>query len=375
MRIKNNIPKILTLDHYRLTQIFLNLIGNAVKYTDVGGVDVVVEWIPNKQKVDDKCFEPFPFSGSEDQDEGVFEKSRALSIFDSSLIILNFFSRKINRALLKPSASLEKGILKVTVSDTGAGIDPEDIGKLFKRFTQVSSDHSKRKLGTGLGLFITKELCERMNGQVRVFSKPGKGSAFTFCLPVEPVSEQNSLLYDLESIKKVIKTRKLKAMVVDDQPMSNTIITNFLNKLGVEVSDVALNGLIACEKYSAREKIRDLPQIITMDLEMPEMDGKQAAAKIRKREFERKLHPCFLVIISGNCSESEIKECLDKKGEIKADAFLKKPTSVDELGGVISAHFIKPFSIKFFMVNFLFLFCLYLICLYFPIIKQKYLII
>ena len=344
MRIKNNIPKILTLDHYRLTQIFLNLIGNAVKYTDIGGVDVIVEWIANKELVDDKCFEPCPFvSGTEDQEEGVFEKSRAFSVFDSSLIILNFFSRKINRALLKPVTDLSKGILKVTVSDTGSGIDPGDIGKLFKRFTQVSSDQSKRKLGTGLGLFITKELCERMNGQVRVFSKPGKGSAFTFCLPVEPASEQASSLYDLELIKKVMARRKLKAMIVDDQPMSNTIITNFLNKLGVEVCDVALNGLIAYETFLEREKRRELPQIITMDLEMPEMDGKQAAAKIRKHEFERKINPCFLVIISGNCSESEIKECLDKKGEIKADAFLKKPTSVDELCRVISAHFIKPF--------------------------------
>jgi len=320
MRIKNNIPKILTLDHYRLTQIFLNLIGNAVKYTDGGGIDVIVEWIPNKETVDDKCFEPKPFMG-DDQDEGIFEKSQALSIFDKSLIILNFVHRKIDRKLLQPQINQGKGILKVTVSDTGIGIAEEDIGKLFKKFTQVSSDKSKRKLGTGLGLFITKELCERMDGQVKIFSKQGKGSAFTFCLPVESISEEQSFSYDMELINTVMKRRKLKAMVVDDQSISISILTNFLSRLGVDVSDVAENGLLAYERFFKRKGQLD---IVTMDLEMPEVDGKQSAAKIREFELEKKLHPCFMVIISGNCSESEIKECLDKDGKIRADAFLKK---------------------------------------------------
>jgi len=339
LKIQKNIPEVLNLDHYRLTQIFLNLIGNAVKFTDAGGIDVNVEWIDNGEKVNEKCFEPHPFSEESDFDEGIFEKKQAFSLFDENFFSLSFGSKKIHKEQLRPPHSRISGILKIIVCDTGVGMDPEDVGKLFQRFTQVTSDVSKRKLGTGLGLFITKELVQRMKGDIKVYSKKGKGTAFIICLPVEPSLEIGGNFSDVESMKSVISRRNLRAMVVDDQAYSRTLIGDFLSNLQVNVTDIGENGLSAYLKFMERSNKGDMLNIITLDLDMPILNGKVAAQRIREMEKQKGGRPCMIIIISGNCVDSEIKECVDKNGLVKADAFLKKPISIEDLGRVIANHF------------------------------------
>jgi len=344
LMIQKNIPQILTLDHYRLTQILLNLVGNSVKYTDAGEIDVYVEWIPNQEFSTEKCFEPYPFNEDNEQDEGLFEKKRSLSVFDSALLCLNFVRKKIDRALLVPLADERKGILKITVRDTGVGIPKDGFNKLFQKFTQVTSDPSKKKLGTGLGLYITKELCLRMQGDIKVFSKLGTGSAFCICLPVQPEKRQNEFLLDRELIRRLALQKNLKAMIVDDEQFNHIILREYLSKLGVEVVELAENGLIAFNKYEARAKGRnkqDFIDIITMDLNMPVMDGKTSAAKIREIELKHHMNPCLMLIVSANCVESEISYCINKDGSIRANAFLKKPATLDEIARIISAYMSK----------------------------------
>ena len=108
-------------------------------------------------------------------------------------------------------------------------------------------------------------------------------------------------------------------------------------KLGV--SNTVQNGLDAYHKYMDSVKNQHILNVVTMDLDMPIMDGKKAAAKIREFEIKRGIEPCLLIVISGNCSESEIAECMSRNGKIRANAFLKKPASFEELGKVISNHF------------------------------------
>ena len=336
MRIQKDIPQILTLDHYRLTQIFLNLVGNAVKFTDNGKIDINVEWIENTETVTDKCFEPLPFNRENDQDEGLFEKRQALSIFNKNVMCLGFTQKKINKALLCQQTSTAKGILKITVVDTGVGIQKESLERLFQRFTQVTTDASRRKLGTGLGLFITKELCQRMNGDVRVFSQPDKGSAFSLCLPIQPANDEvtGASAY----IERGKNIKELKALIVDDEHLSRDVLSKFFCKLKIEVTETAENGLSAYHKFLAHVIRKDYFDVITMDLDMPIMDGKMASRKIRETEIENQMTPCFLIVISGNCSESEIKECTDRNGEIRANVFLKKPVSITDLQRIISTR-------------------------------------
>ena len=94
LRMQKNIPQVLTLDRYRLMQIFLNLVQNAVKYTDVGSIDINVEWINNTQHVTNKCFEPLPFNNRDAQDEGLFEKMQNTNLFNSNLMFLSFTGKK-----------------------------------------------------------------------------------------------------------------------------------------------------------------------------------------------------------------------------------------------------------------------------------------
>ena len=343
MKISKSIPRTLLLDHYRLTQIFLNLIGNAIKYTEKGSININVEWMGNNPEVTEDCFKPYPFNqDDDDQDEGIFEKNQGFDIFKSDYLILNTRKKQIDTGFLAPSyADCEKGVLKVTIIDTGYGMTKEQLVQLFQKFTQVSTDPSRRMLGTGLGLFISKQICQGMGGEIRVFSKKDVGSCFTFCLPITTVQSLDEHSVSFESLKTAISVKRLKAMIVDDAPFNHLILTNFFEKLGIEVVDVAVNGLEAYKKFLRRCQMGDRPDIVAMDIEMPVMNGKEASQKIRELEIQMGLVPCFLTIVSGNCTSSVIKECLDKHGTMKADSFLKKPVSLEELLRALGFHFIR----------------------------------
>ena len=342
LNIHREIPQLINIDYYRLTQIFLNLIGNAVKFTDTGKIDIAMDWIPEKTAVDECCFQPYPFNDDDDQDEGLFEKNQVFNTFDASHIGLNFQSKKINRSLLNTQNEASRGVLKISVTDTGTGISKEGISRLFQRFSQVTSDNSRKKLGTGLGLFITKELCEKMGGEIRVFSRLNQGTSFVFCLPVESFSYQSngdSSPSEPDILKKILDHTKLASLVVDDNQFSSDLHKSFLNKLGIKGVKVAKNGLEAYQYFESQIHAGDEIDVVIMDLDMPIMNGTVTAQKIRNFEIRKKLKPCLLIIVSGNCDESEIKECVDKSGLIRANAFLKKPVRMDEISRIISSHF------------------------------------
>jgi CheY-like chemotaxis protein len=227
--------------------------------------------------------------------------------------------------------------LKFVISDTGCGISAEAQGKLFQKFSQVNEDPSKRKLGTGLGLYITRALCQKMNGDVRVYSQLGKGSTFIFCIPTSTPSPQISSQerIGIDYARPFIDERTLRALIVDDQDFNNLIVMNYLKKIGINDITVAKNGLEAYSQYKNSLEQSRLFDVVTMDVEMPIMDGKEAVKKIRQLEAEKYTKKSLIIMISGNCMESEITQCIDKNGEIGADYFLKKPVSVEDLLKII----------------------------------------
>jgi len=339
LKVDKNVPKSIKIDSYRLNQILMNLVSNAAKYTQKGFVSVTVDWDGTKSVVDDECFRPVPYYEGDDE-EGLFEKEQNFSSFQNNSIVFGLNSHHSKAHDLRRSLIDSKGVLRIAVRDSGSGIAPEDLDKLFKKFSQFSGNTTTRMLGAGLGLYITKKLCHKMGGDIRAYSRVGVGTTFVVCLSVQVLADYDFSRreLDIQLFQRVFGNLKLKSMVVDDENLAQTVLTSYFKRISCEVINRASNGLEAFRKYQEHALNGEKPEIVTMDICMPEYDGKFAAKMIRQFEREQKLKSCLLIMISGNCSESEIRECLKKDGDIQADAFLKKPVTIDDLIHIIISH-------------------------------------
>ena len=139
------------------------------------------------------------------------------------------------------------------MKDTGCGINPEAMNKLFQKFTQFNSDCQRRKVGTGLGLFITKELINKMKGTIRAYSKLNEGTAFIICLPVNVIQRGPDLNNSMNKsiVTQAIKPvrREIRVLVVDDQEINNFILIKYLAKLEITNISTARDGIELYEKY------------------------------------------------------------------------------------------------------------------------------
>jgi len=341
MRIQTKLPRLLKIDSYRLMQILMNMIGNSIKFTDSGSIGINIDWLEGETQVTDESFEPAPF---DEIDEGVFEKRMTTDLLSKNILFFDLKSSKIKKESFTDSDKTEKGVLKIIVSDTGSGIPQDKIPLLFSKFGQVNTDPMKRKMGTGLGLFITKQLVVKMGGEIRVFSKEKKGTVMIICIPTESVKDTAQKVLTIEAFTSLAETKSLQAMIVDDAQFNQVVLKSILTKIGVQVRAIASNGRESIEKFISSIAQEQPINIITMDIEMPVMDGKEAVQKIRKLEMKHKLKPCLIIIVSANCSESEIAECTGidhETGLMKANYFLKKPASMNDLFGIIQSQFLN----------------------------------
>jgi signal transduction histidine kinase/CheY-like chemotaxis protein len=176
----------------------------------------------------------------------------------------------------------EQDWIKFQVSDSGIGMNPKQMGKLFQAFTQADASTTRKYGGTGLGLVITQKFCQMMGGDIRVESEVGVGSTFTIDLPANvkvekpPVSE-NPITAEVESKshQSPIQIRG-KVLVIDDDPTVHDLVKRFLNKEGFEVI-TASNGE---EGIRLAKEIR--PEAITLDVMMPGMDGWSVLTNLKK---------------------------------------------------------------------------------------------
>jgi two-component system CheB/CheR fusion protein len=260
------------------------------------------------------------------------------------------------------------GVIRISVMDNGCGIKPEDLRKIFKakQFSQVA-EITKNTAGTGLGLVVTKLLCEKMGGDIRAFSQENIGTALTICFPAEVKADLEPLAdYTLSASKDIDFTSKdidlsakdiefsvresyralssnsdksqlqnaessSRIMIVDDEYFIVSILEDFLKKLNFKNVIKAFKGQEAFQFYTEGILEEKPIDVILMDINMPGMNGKEAAKKIRAYEKDRNIWPVRIIMVSANCIESEIFDCLDKNGEIRATQFLKKPVTLEEL--------------------------------------------
>jgi signal transduction histidine kinase/ActR/RegA family two-component response regulator len=253
VELSPDLPATIRIDEKRLRQILINLLGNAVKFTDSGGVTLAVRPVAPR----DGC-----------------------------------------------------PVLRFEVRDTGVGIHPDQVERLFQPFEQ-GGDASRRIGGTGLGLAISRQLVRMMGGDIHVDSLPGAGSSFWFEIPVAtdeasveaPTHKPMPLGYD---------GRRRRVLVVDDVAGNRSMLSEMLAGLGFEVGS-------AGDGAAALLQLEGGPwDLVLMDSRMPVMDGLEATRRIRGRADWQALP---VIAVSANASDEDRERCL----AAGASGFLAKP--------------------------------------------------
>ena len=285
--IDAGVPKRVLGDATRLRQILFNLLGNALKFTDRGGIDLK----------------------------------------------------------LPADSDAAQGLLRITVRDTGIGIPLAAQAKLFNSFTQVDAATTRKYGGTGLGLAITRRLCELMGGTVSLESEPGRGSAFHVTLQVKLSGDSawqasDGAAYSVQPVDGSAHVRANseqeigirehehgqrnapagRVLLAEDNLINQRVAIRMLEKLGYQ-PDVATNGL---EVLAAlREQHYD---IVLMDIQMPEMDGLEATRNILQTYPARADRP-WIIALTANAMEGDRQTCLDAG----MDDYISKPMRIEQI--------------------------------------------
>lgn len=240
--VNSDIPDWLMGDSLRLRQVLINLVGNAVKFTDSGG-SVSLE--------------------------------------------------------LEPVRSSDTDVLiKFTVTDTGIGIAPEKLGTIFDNFSQADSSTTRRYGGTGLGLAISRHLVGMMGGEIAVESTPGQGSCFHFTVQFAISSEAAGELQQRPPTGDM-HGRPLSILIVDDNQANRAVLTAYFRRTEHTVECVE-NGEKALEKIKGGEF-----DLVFMDMEMPVMDGYTATRLVREWEEETGRDPLPVIALTANALKED----------------------------------------------------------------------
>jgi PAS domain S-box-containing protein len=269
-------------DHLRIRQILINLIGNAIKFTDQGRIDVT--------------------------------------------------------ATVQPGNAVTAGILRIDVKDTGIGVSRESFDLIFERFKQGDSSVSRKYGGTGLGLPISRNLARMMGGDIVLESEKNKGSTFTLTLPLDitkdaAAHETNAAATRAAAhaiAKRPMPTTnsEKRVLMVEDYEGNIVVISYFLEDMGLPF-DIARSGKQALDHWN--EQHYDL---ILMDIQMPEMDGFTATRNIRETEARENLPRTPIIGMTAHALVGDRDKCI----EAGMDAYLPKPIIEADLRAAILAH-------------------------------------
>lgn len=214
--------------------------------------------------------------------------------------------------------------LTLSVEDTGIGISQEDQARLFSPFTQVGQTAESMRSGSGLGLTITRTLCEMMGGHLTLTSTLGQGTRVDVALRL-PILESLGLPAQ-EVVGRAVRARRLQALVVDDYPANRLLLSQQLNFLGHDASDAedGAHGLRAWRQGAY--------DVVITDSHMPIMNGYDLARAIRDEEQRQGLQPCVIIGLTANAQPEEKQRCLDAG----MDDCLFKPISLQDLSARLS---------------------------------------
>ncbi|GAP33768.1 hypothetical protein ISF6_1023 [Piscinibacter sakaiensis] len=263
------LPCLVRADALRLRQVLTNLVANAIKFTHAGEVVVDVR----------------PAAG--------------------------------------PARDPRRPLLEFVVRDTGIGIEPQVLPRLFEAFTQAQGGSNRAQGGTGLGLAISRQLVELMGGRIRVDSAPGRGSAFAFTVPVEDPRAGDAAATEWQRLGGPAQLPPLRVLVVDDHPTNRSVLENILAGWGLAVASAA-DGREALELLHPASGDAPAFDVALVDMNMPRMDGLSLARALR----DGGRHPGLKLILLSSGSAADDVLASQRAG---FDRFLPKPVRRVEL--------------------------------------------
>ena len=281
-KIDAAVPCTLRGDQRRMRQVVLNVVGNAVKFTEQGHVTVYVTW---------------------------------------------------------EQGTAGAGTLRVAVEDTGPGVSPAARPHLFQAFSQVDGGTTRKHGGSGLGLAISKQLVELMEGAIGVDSVQGQGSTFWFTVPLqapcgEPSPQHRAALpshvLSADGVGERSAPTCRRVLVAEDNPVNRKVTTILLERLGCDVAVVS-DGRAAIDAVS-----RARFDVVFMDCQMPELDGFDAAAEIRRRETRLARTP--IIALTANAMAGDRERCL----QAGMDDYLSKPVKPADLAAMLGRWCAAP---------------------------------
>lgn len=227
------------------------------------------------------------------------------------------------------------GMVRADVRDTGPGIPPADLSRIFEAFQQSEATNGTSE-GAGLGLTIARDIARAMGGDVVAHSVPGEGSALTFTARLPQATASGPHLA-APPANQLIAPAPCKALLAEDNDVSALVAMNFLEILGMQAVRVKDGAEALREALSSELR----PDLILMDCQMPVMSGYQASRMIREQERALGLQRVPILALTATASDSERQDCLDAG----MDDFLSKPCTLEELAEAIarwSGPSVKP---------------------------------
>ena len=271
------LPQWVKVDGFRLRQVVMNLLANAIKFTESGYITI---------------------------------------------------SAEMKNALQAEESDGSRSDLRISVTDTGAGIAPDRQAAIFEPFIQADDSTARKYGGSGLGLTISKQLIELMGGSIQMTSRLGQGSEFTVSIPVEMLAEEISENSDQSKPNQVARQESMESakriLVAEDHDVNQALIGEMLTKLGYEY-ELAVDGAEAVAMIRKADMAEKQYDLVLMDLQMPFVDGVKATRMVRDHGIDANVLP--IVALTANAFDQDVALCMDAGMQ----AHLAKPLAIEDL--------------------------------------------